>query len=136
MKSENKVNFTKNEISFLKKQKLCRLATSSDDQPHVVPVNYMFYKGAFFIAVDYNTKKYRNITKNKKVALVIDTVKPKKAIMINGEAEIIEKGRGFNEIYKIFYENFQWVRDYPWKAGEAPFLKIVPGKKATLGFKS
>lgn len=130
----NKVNFTKNEISFLKKQKLCRLATSSSDQPHVVPVNYVFHKDSFFIAVDYDTKKYRNITKNRKAALVVDTVKPKRAIVILGRAEIIEKGRSFSEIYKIFYENFQWVRDYPWKAGEAPFLKIVPRKKASLGF--
>jgi len=134
MKNQNKFSFTKNEISFLKKQKLCRLATSLSDQPHVVPVNYIFYKGAFFIAVDYNTKKYRNITKNRKVALVIDTIKPKRAIMIQGEAEIIEWGRAFNEVYKIFYESFQWVRDYPWKAGEAPFLKIIPAKKASSGF--
>jgi len=130
----NKVKLAKNEISFLKKQKLCRLATSSNDQPHVVPVNYIFYKGAFFIAVDYSTKKYRNITKNRKVALAIDTIKPKKAIMVQGSAKIIEKGKEYEEIYKIFYKKFRWVRDYPWKPGEAPFLKVIPAKKASSGF--
>ncbi len=118
-------------MEFINKHELCRLATSYNDKPHVVPVCYIFMNNCFYIATDYNTKKFKNIKKNRNVALIIDEYKPNKGIMIEGIAEIIEHGDEFKTIYKKFYDKFVWVKKDPWNEYEAPFIKIIPIKKVS-----
>lgn len=129
------VRFTLKEIGFLKKNEACRIATSHDDIPHVTPVTYYFDDVYFYIATDYDTKKYANLKKNNKVALTVDIYSDgkHKAIIIQGTAEFIERGTEFKKLYNIFHEKFSWVREMPWKEGEAPFVKIKPLKKTSWG---
>jgi uncharacterized protein len=132
------VGFTKAEKRFLKQHEVCRVATSHDDTPHVTPVNFIFYDdGFFYFATDYDTKKYRNLEKNKKIALVIDIYNStidNKAVIVQGTAEFIEKGKEFQSLYNIFHEKFEWVREEPWNEGEAPFVKVKPRRKTSWGF--
>ncbi len=129
------VRFTLKEIGFLKKNEACRIATSHDDIPHVTPVTYYFDDGYFYIATDYDTKKYANLKKNNKIALTVDIYSDgkHKAVIIQGTAEFIEKATEFKKLYKVFHEKFSWVREMPWKEGEAPFVKIKPLKKTSWG---
>ncbi len=127
------MKFTKKEADFIDAREVCRLATSSDNKPHVVPVCYIFMDGHFYIATDYGTKKYHNIMKNVSVSLVVDTYQPNKAVMVEGEAELIERGSEFKMIYEKFNKKFAWVRATPWKEGEAPFIKVKPLRKASWG---
>jgi uncharacterized protein len=53
--------------------------------------------------------------------------------VVQGTAEIIEKGGEFINLYKKFYKKFEWVRKDPWKKGEAPFIKIKIFKKVSWG---
>lgn len=58
---------------FLKSQKILRLATiDSSENPHIVPVWYMYENGKFYVGTDTKTRKVRNIKKNTKVAFCID----------------------------------------------------------------
>lgn len=118
------VRFTLKEIGFLKKNEACRIATSHDDIPHVTPVTYYFDDVYFYIATDYDTKKYANLKKNNKVALAIDIYSDgkHKAIIIQGTAEFIERGTEFKKLYNIFHEKFSWVREMPWKE-KRPLLR-------------
>ncbi len=127
------VKLNQKETDFISKHEVCRMATSVDNKPHVTPVCYVFVDGYFFIATDYGTRKYQNLLKNKSVSFVIDTYQPNKAVMIEGEAQIIEKGDEFKMIYEKFYKKFSWVRATPWKEGEAPFIKVKPLKKVSWG---
>jgi len=69
----NNIKFSDKEIQFLLNNEVCRVATVSPGNiPHVVPVSYIFTDNLFFFATDYNTRKYKNLKKNKNVALVID----------------------------------------------------------------
>ena len=121
---------------FLEKNELGRLATiSPDDFPHVVPVSYLYYHGNICIAVDYGTRKFRNMLMDKKVAFVVDTLNPNRGILVLGSVKIIEKGTEFNQIYKAFHKKFAWVRANPWKEGEAPFIKIQPTRKINWGLR-
>ncbi len=130
------VTFTKPEERFLKNNEIGRLATiSSDGTPHVVPVSYLFDDDAFLIAVDYGTRKLRNLKQNRRTALVVDTFRPNRGVLVQGNVELIEKGAEFKRAYSQFYSAFSWVRADPWKQGEAPFVKIIPGRKASWGFK-
>ena len=129
------IKFTSKEIDFLKKNEACRIATSHDDMPHVTPVTYYFDDEYFYIATDYDTRKYANLKKNNKVALTVDIYYDgkHKAVIIQGTAEFIERGTTFKKLYKTFHEKFSWVREMPWKEGEAPFVKIKPLKKTSWG---
>ena len=128
--------FTSAEKRFLMRNELARLATSSGDgMPHVVPVSYVFKNAIFLIAVDYETKKYRNLLHNPKVALVVDAARPNRGVMVQGHAKIFEKGPEFQSAYEIFHRKFSWVRADPWKEGEAPFIRINPSTKASWGFR-
>ncbi len=129
------IEFTQKEIDFLEKNEACRIATSLNDVPHVTPVTYYYENGFFYIATDYNTKKYSNLKKNKNVAITVDIylAEKHKAVIIQGAAEFIERGSDFKRLYDIFYKKFSWVKEMPWKEGEAPFVKIIPRKKTSWG---
>lgn len=89
-----------------------------------------------WVATDYATRKYRNLQKNKNVALLVDVGGySRSGILIQGRATIFEKGPEFREIYPVFYKKFDWVRADPWKENEAPFLHIEPSRKISWGLK-
>jgi len=129
------IEFSQKEIEFLKKLEEARIATSHDNMPHVKPVSFVFEGNAIIVATDYNTRAYANIKSNSQTSIVIDVYKSgdHKAICIQGEAEIIERGSEFKKLYDIFYNKFAWVRKDPWKENEAPFLKIIPINKVSWG---
>lgn len=130
-----KVTFSKAERDFLGRNEACRLATCHDSVPHVAPVSYVFDEGEFYIATDYETRKYENIKENSRVALAVDVYSSvgNKAVCVQGRAEIIERGGEFARLYKIFHGRFEWVRQDPWEEGEAPFLKVTPTGKVSWG---
>ena len=127
--------FSQNEIKFLQLLEEARIATCHDKTPHVKPVSYIFHNDTILVATDYNTRTFQNILKNPKIGIVIDIYKPQehKAICIQGKVSIIDKGEEFNEIYQLFHNKFQWVRNAPWNENEAPFLKINPTNKTSWG---
>jgi uncharacterized protein len=131
------VEFAEAEKRFLKQHEVYRVATSHNDIPHVTPVNYVFDDGIFYYATDHDTKKYRNLEKNKKSALVVDIYNSSvenKAVIVQGVVEFVERGEEFRRLYNIFHEKFEWVRKEPWKEGEAPFVKVKPLHKVSWGF--
>lgn len=137
MGSSQKVSireFTEKEKRFLEANEVCRLATvHPDGGPHVTPVDYIFRDGLFYIATDYGTRKLRNIQLKNKVALVVDVYRPNRAVMIEGEASIIECCTEFKKIYELFHRKFAWVRQDPWDEGEAPFIAVKPLVKVSWG---
>jgi nitroimidazol reductase NimA-like FMN-containing flavoprotein (pyridoxamine 5'-phosphate oxidase superfamily) len=130
-----KVMFSQAERDFLDRNEACRIATCHDGIPHVVPVSYIFEHGSFFIATDYETRKYENIKRNRTAALVVDVYSSvgNSAVCVQDTAEIIESGQEFARLYKMFHDRFEWVRSDAWKEGEAPFVKVTPKNKASWG---
>ena len=136
MVSDKHVKFTKSEVSFLLENVVCRVATSHNDIPHIVPVNYIHENNFIYFATDYGTKKYQNLQKNKRIAILVDVYNSSlnnKALVIQGTAELIERGDEFKRMYKIFEKKFEWVRNDPWKEGDAPFVKVQPAEKVSWG---
>jgi pyridoxamine 5'-phosphate oxidase family protein len=108
------MSFTDEEVTYLRSQRLARIATVSDDgQPDVAPVGYEFdgehlYVGGLDPA---KTRKFRNVQAgNHKVALVIDdlvSAQPwtPRYLRIYGHAELVEREGEF---------------------GPAPYMRITP----------
>jgi uncharacterized protein len=134
--NRNTVSITQKELKFLLENEACRIATCQNDIPHVVPVAYIYDKGNVIFVTDYGTRKYKNLEVNKNISVVIDVYDPSgenKAIVLQGKAVIIEKGAEFKRLYRIFNRKFEWVRNNPWKEGEAPFVRVNALNKVSWG---
>ncbi len=128
------VKLTRKEAAFLESNEVCRLATTTKDgRPHVTPVIYAVDGGAIVIATDYGTKKLKNVRENPRVSLVVDRLRPNKAVMIEGTCEIFEEGPDYLRLLNILFERFETYRRNPWGEGESPIFRITPEKVVSWG---
>ena len=122
------VVFSEKERQYIKSQNIVRIATVSSEgslQPDVVPVGFDF-DGEYFYVGGMNilkSKKYKNVLKNNKVALVFDdlkTVDPwdPRGIRIYGTADIVTRQIGYME-----------STPHP----QTDYIRIKPGKKWSWG---
>ena len=97
------VNFNPKEKEFLNSNECCRIATCHENISHVVRVSYVFEDILFFFATDFNTRKYRNLIKNSRIALVIESYNSvgNKAICVQGRTATIDRGKEFSH-YKRY----------------------------------
>jgi len=67
--------------------------------------------------------------------LVVDTTEnnKNKAVVTRGITTFIHKGRKFQNLYDMFYNKFDWVKNDPWKEGDAPFIEVIPKTKVSWG---
>ena len=120
---------TPKQLGFLRGHELCRLATASKEgRPHVVPVIYALDREDIVVAIDHGTKKLGNLRQNRKVALVVDEFRPNKGLMIEGDCEILERGKEYLSLLQILFDRFEYYRKNPWGEGESPILRIRPVK--------
>jgi PPOX class probable F420-dependent enzyme len=127
-------SFTPKQAAFLKANEVCRLATASKDgSPQVTPVIYAFDGDSFLIAVDYGTKKLKNVKANPKVALVVDRLRPTKAVTIEGTCKVYEKGEEYLRLLDILFKKFEVYRKNPWGEGESPIFRVTPTKVVSWG---
>lgn len=120
---------TARQLDFLRSHELCRLATASKDaRPHVVPVIYAVDGENIVVAVDYGTKKLKNLQENRKVALVVDDYHPNHAVMVEGDCDVLERGKEYLRLLRLLFDRFEYYRKNPWSEGESPILTIKPTK--------
>jgi len=128
------VKFTSKETAFLKSNQVCRLATASRDaKPQVTPVMYVLDGTSFVIAVDYGTKKLKNVRENPNVALVVDRLRPTKAVTLEGICEVHEKGAEYLRLLELLMSRFEFYRKNPWEEGESPIFRVTPTKAVSWG---
>jgi nitroimidazol reductase NimA-like FMN-containing flavoprotein (pyridoxamine 5'-phosphate oxidase superfamily) len=120
---------TRKQLVFLKTHELCRMATASKDaRPHVVPVIYALDGENLIVAVDYGTKKLKNLRENNKVALIVDDYHPNHAVMVEGDCDLLERGKEYLRLLQLLFDRFESYRKNPWGEGESPILRIRPTK--------
>ena len=127
---------TQKEHNFLSQNEVCRVSTSHNDIPHVVPVTYVYENENIIFVTDFGTRKYKNLKINKNISVVVDVYDlpgRNMGIVIQGKAVFIERGEEFKRLYQIFNRKFEWVRKEPWEEGEAPFVKIDAFSKVSWG---
>jgi PPOX class probable F420-dependent enzyme len=128
------VKFTPQETAFLKSTEICRLATASKDgRPQVTPVMYAMDGSAFIIAVDYGTKKLKNVKENPNVALVVDKLRPTRAVTVEGVCDVHERGEEYRRLLKLLMVRFEFYRKNPWGEGESPIFRVTPSKAVSWG---
>ena len=89
---------------FLKKQKILRLATlDNKDNPHIVPVWYLFNSKKLYIGTNSKTEKVKNIKNNSKVSFCVDIGINSPdifGVMGQGNAKLIREKSGVSKIAK------------------------------------
>lgn len=94
----------------------------------MVPVIYAIDGNNIVVAVDYGTKKLRNLKENEKVALVVDDYHPNHAVMVEGDCRVFERGKEYLHLLQILFDRFEYYRKNPWGEGESHILKVKPTK--------
>ena len=92
--------FTTNELDYLQKQRLGRLATvDASGDPHVVPVGFRYNSETDTIDIGGHnlaqSKKWRDVGRHPRVAFVVDDVLPPwqpRSITVQADAELLESG--------------------------------------------
>jgi len=129
------LKFTAKEEAFLKSNEICRLATASKAGiPQVTPVMYAMDGTGFVIAVDYGAKKLKNVKENPNVALVVDRLRPTRAVTVEGICNVHERGAEYLRLLDLLMARFEFYRKNPWGEGESPILRITPNKAVSWGF--
>jgi len=134
------IKLSPKQVEFLNKQIAGRVATaSSKGELHVVPVCYVFYNGNIYFATDYGAKKVRNLKENRKISIIIDQYfedwSKLKGILIQGEAELLDKGPEFAKIRDLLYKKYPQYLEMPIKEEECLIVKIKPSRVSRWGFK-
>lgn len=124
--------FSDSEVGFLKSRWVCRIATASaEGWPHNVPVGFVFDGKAFYLSSDPGTKKLKNMAENRRVCIVVDEpAKPRRAIMVQGLATLVENGEEFERINELIHK--QWGGK-KWKEGEQVAVRVDPTRKVSWG---
>lgn len=126
--------FTAKEAAFLRSSEVCRLATvSKDGKPQVTPVVYAMDGTGFVMAVDYGTKKLKNVRENPNVALVVDRLRPTRAVTVEGVCEVYERGTEYPRLLQLLMDKFESYRKNPRGEGESPVFHVNPTKHVSWG---
>ena len=138
--------FSQEELEFLRKQQVGRLATVSRGRfPHVTPLAYVTDGERLYLNTKYDSKKARNVKQNPRVSFVVDDYLPwedarsagkVRGVLVSGKAELISRGKlhqiGRDLIYKKYpgYEESYPIQEGGWSEY---ILVINPTKVISWG---
>jgi len=87
---------------WLKEHQYCVIATSSKDKPWAATVNYTVDDDLnIYISTNPNSLKFKNLSNNPNVCLVIDNQTREGTLQIQGTAEILKSEKGSEPNLKI-----------------------------------
>jgi nitroimidazol reductase NimA-like FMN-containing flavoprotein (pyridoxamine 5'-phosphate oxidase superfamily) len=91
-------------IKFLKKEKILYLATiDNQNNPHIVPVWYLYSAGKIYVGTNTRTQKVKNIKVHKKVSFCVDVginAPNIFGVMGKGTAKLLKEKSTVNKIAK------------------------------------
>lgn len=78
--------------AFLEQPNIAVMATvRPDGRPHAVPIWYEYDDGVFVFHMGPESVRYRNLLRNNKASLCVDTrTPPYKAVIVEGEVDLLE----------------------------------------------
>ncbi len=129
----------KSEKDFILLRRILRVATTDKNgTPHNVPVCHVVDGDRIYFATEKKSKKVKNLTENRKLALVCDeyseTWSYLRGVLIQGEARIISKGPEFRKLRRLLYQKYpQYERDVPIKEGKAVIIEVTPRNVVSWG---
>ena len=87
----------------------------------------------YSMIIDYGTKKLKNVRENPSVALVVDRLRPTRAVAVEGTCEVYERGPEYLRLLELLMKRFEFYRKNPWVEGESPIFRLTPQKAVSWG---
>lgn len=108
-------------------------------EPHVVPISPVLDLDRAVLASEYATVHVRNIRENARVSLTVDEYHEDwdllRAVMVFGDAQIIESGFEWDRMRNLLYEKFpQYPEQSPIEEGTTVMLDVRVDRIVTWGF--
>ncbi len=108
-------------------------------EPHVVPVSPVLDLDRVVLATEFATVKVRNIRENPQVSITVDEYHEDwdrlRAVMVFGQAQIIESGYEWERIKNLLEEKYpQYPEQSPIVPGTSVMLDIRVDRIVTWGF--
>src|SRR5579864_45401 len=132
-----RTTFTKDELDFLERARVGRLATAgSSGQPHVIPIVFATDGQKLYTPLDKKPKRMapnqlkrvRNLLENPKLALVVDHYEEdwtKLAwVMIKGTGKLVESGEAYTRGIRLLEKKYSQYERLPLK--DRPLIVIMP----------
>ena len=120
------------ESEYLNNTSTCHLATvDRNGQPHVVPVRALWDGTALIFTTGLSTKKYRNLKAHPKAAISVSDFSRRAGVLLQGEAELIERGAEFVRTQQQLIDRGMMRRLR--QEGEEAVVRLTPVKKASWG---
>jgi len=121
-----KVSFSGRERNLVLSKDIGRLSTISANRwPHTVPVSYLYLRGRFYVPTAQNSKKVKNLKKNKRATLVIDDELTEHGLMVECNAKILDSARA-EPFKKYMREVKRWKNDQT-----TIVIELEPRRKAS-----
>lgn len=128
------VTFSEKDTRFLQLVRVGRIAMHDGERIHLVPLCPVFADGVFYMATDANTKKVRKLREDGTATLLLDQYSEdwmrNVGIMVNGTAEILERGPEFDKAKALLEAKFQqYEKLFPIEAGETVVICFRPTRR-------
>ena len=139
-----RTHFTKDELDFLSRARVARLATaSSAGQPHVIPIVFATDGQKLYTPLDKKPKRLapnqlkrvRNLLENPKLAFVVDHYEEDWTqlawIMVKGTGELVENGDGHATGVLLLEQKYPQYERMPLQ--DRPLIVITPSEITSWG---
>lgn len=117
--------------SFLSEPNIAVVATTAmNGTPHAMPIWYLWRDGKVLFHTGPESKKMRNLRKNDRVSLVIDTkTAPYKVVVIEGRARELPGDEALGRVVAIHYLGQKFGEQYAERSTEpSTLVEVTPTK--------
>jgi uncharacterized protein len=132
--------FSESQSSFLKRNYIARIATTSSDEPHISPIYFIFDVESIFFATENSTSKFKDIVENPKASVVVDefdadwlhgTKGPdttERALVIVGRAMMINDDSAHKSLSSAFMERYPDFQATKYPTDATPIIRVMADK--------
>lgn len=120
-------------------ERVCRVATvGTRGVPHLAPVCQVVADGKIYFASGNDGRKVLNIRENPKVAVTVDLYSDDwvnlKGAMIQGTAQLLERGPRFRRIRRLLYDKYpQYPDEAALDESDSVIVEVTPDHVLTWG---
>lgn len=110
--------------------------TGPTGKPHAMPIWYAWHEGKVWFHTGSDSKKMRNLRKNDRVSIVVDTkVAPYKAVVIEGRAKELPGDKALGREIAIHYLGVRQGERYSDNSeGVGVLVEVTPSKIISWGY--
>ena len=122
------------------RERVCRVATVGDGGiPHLVPVCHALIDGAICFGSGNDARKALNLQANDQIAVTVDLYAEDwpqlRGVMVQGRAEIVERGPRFRRARAALYRKYpQYEKEAALDESDSVVVRVVPAHVFSWGF--